>query len=105
MLTAQDYFKNPPIIESSPYVETPPFIYPYQGIYEEDVPFYLKPILVDPSISNIERKIFVDKFLKKFLTNENYRNEVMGKFLLFEGNKFKGIVEDESEAWNYGTGG
>ncbi len=109
MSTIESFFKNPPIIERSEYLGKESFVFPYMGINEEDVPKYFKRIFDDPSISNYEGERFITEFLIKFINKngdkryKNYKRNSMGKFLLFVDNKYEKVVDDESEAWVYGT--
>jgi len=83
----------------------PDYDFSSSDIKEENIPEYLRIIFHDPSISNIERKRVIDKFMRRYINDEKYKNQVNGKYLLFLGGKYSHVINNTEEVLNFDSRG
>ena len=92
---------QPPIIKT-PEEFVPEYDFSNSVIKKKDVPIFFRSIFKDPFIPNEEREKFVQEFLIDYINDEEFREEYDGKWLLFVDRKWKGVIDHEGEAINYG---
>lgn len=77
-----------------PSIRYPKFPYSDYDLIESELPWFITSTLNNVYMSPERRHDFVVTFVYKYLDDENYREIVQGKFLVFEGTKFIDVGDE-----------
>lgn len=64
-----------------------------------DIPFFIKHIMSDdePNILPEQKQRVMDEFLPKYLNDEEYRESVQGKYLVFCNGIYCGVMDEDEK--------
>src|SRR6185312_6340407 len=71
-----------------PEIVYPPFEYEKYGLVKKELPYFIISPLDNLYASNEKKEDFFERFVYPYLIDENFRKEVDGQVLVFEGSKY-----------------